>query len=107
MAHDSLVHSPNLQVDLSASKRPQNLLRLPHQRRSNAVTPNVISNGNRVEPTTMSVVTSHDGTDDTIILNGNEQQVGLKGDLCWNCDLGPVPRRVVRESFLPKAPSRH
>ena len=50
----------------------------------------------------MPVVAGHDGANRQISIQTDEEELRLCSQFCRDGDFGPVPRRVVREGFLPE-----
>jgi hypothetical protein len=47
-------------------------------------------------------MSGHCRADYLTAVQGDEKQFGLDSKFCRDCDLGPIPRRIIRECFAPE-----
>src|SRR4051794_3861278 len=58
--------------------------------------------GYGVNPAAMAIVTGHDGADDCVVSDGDEEEFIVNGQLLMNDEIRVVVRRLVTEDGLPQ-----
>lgn len=101
LGHHS-VRGAHLKVDLDTAQALEPCLCLTHEGSPNMLPPMRFENCDPIEPASVPIVTSHDGTDYTVRLHCNDQQVRLEGEFRRNSARGNIPRLIVGERFLPE-----
>lgn len=92
----------HLQIHLCAAEHRQALLDISHQCGANASSLVRDINGNRIQPATVAIISRQGCSGHAVFIKGDKQEIGLSCDLCWDYNLGTIPRRIAWKRRLPQ-----